>query len=66
MILKNVETRFLKKGDRLVGSGSVVLVDPYTTTWTPSGKTNLKVRDHKGRERWVTWNASTKFTVERN
>lgn len=55
----------LQRGDRLVGSGTVVLVPPSAGVRTPSGKVDLRVEWPNGSRRWHTWGKHTKVNVVR-
>ncbi len=55
----------LRKGDRLLGSGCVVLVYPTAGVRTPKGKVDLRVEWPNGSKRWHTWGKNTMVTIRR-
>jgi hypothetical protein len=55
----------LRVGDKLLGSGTKVLVAPSAGVRTPSGKVDLRVEWPCGAKRWHTWGKHTKVEVER-
>jgi hypothetical protein len=54
----------LKKGDKLSGSGCLVVTAPSAGINTPTGKVDLEVEYPNGRTKFQTWNKNTTVTVE--